>query len=338
MPEEKEMIEMPGMVPVEKELFNPESTEEVEEGAGEGQGAGAGEEGGEEGAGGKAGQGQGQEHQLTGQEEEGTEVEPEKAGVGQQPKPAEPGRMFAGKYKTEEDLRHAFINLGGNPNKYKTIEGLEEAYEVRQQEFSRSRAEEAERRRISQNIEDRRATTPGQGEDPSNMEALLDKVDWSKVENARDLGRELIQLMSQIVPKNQPNLPSEAELVEKMLPIMKEREERTEELRGLETDIPRLRKTAGQENPFRDAFARHVMAEKQTGSFVNLRTSMRNFLSWGKEIAEEAGRMEGIRKDDKAGAAPISDRGAGLPKGGPADVVDEIIGSYKARKDKLGEI
>lgn len=325
---------MPGMVSVEKELFNPEGDEESEAGAGEGQGAGSEEQGGEEGAGDEGGQAQGQEQQPAGQEEG---IESEKAGVGQQgQQPAAPGRLFAGKYKSEEDLRHAFINLGGNPNKYKTIEGLEEAYEVRQQEFSRSRAEEAERRRISLNIENRQ-TTQNQGEDPSNMEALLDKVDWSKVENARDLGRELLSLFSKIVPSNKPELPSEQELVERIMPIMKEREERVEELRSLETDIPRLRKTPGQDNPFRDAFAKHVMGEKQSKSFVNLRTSMRNFLAFGKEIAEAAAVAKGIEQDNKAGAAPISDRGAGLPQGGPADLVDDIIGSYKSRKEKLGE-
>lgn len=328
---------MPGMVPVEKELFNPEAAE-AEDGAGDGgqqiekQGGGqpTGEE--QEGAGSEGGQAQGQEQQPA--QPQGNQVEPEKAHAGQE----QPGKVYAGKFKTEEDLRHAFINLGGNPNRYTTTEALEEAYEVRQQEFTRARQEEAERRRLNQNIENQRRTTPNQGEDPSNMEALLDKVDWNKVENARDLGRELIRLMSQVVPKNEPNLPSEQELVERIMPIMKEREERVNELRELETDIPRLRITPGKNNPFRDAFAKHVIAEKQTGSFISLRKSMESFLNWGREIAEEASRQKGIQKDIKQDAAPISDRGTGLPQGGQADEVDAIIGSFKARKDKLGMI
>ena len=336
MPEEKEMVDQTGLVSVEKELFTPESVEDGEgvqsvqtQDSGEGEGEEAGTE---------VSTGQQPATQEAAKPGAVEVVEPEKLPAGQQPAQAgQAPRVYADKFKTEEDLRHAFINLGGNPNRYPTVERLEEAYEVRQQEYTRARQEEAERRRINQNI-DNRQPTPGQNGNPSDMEALLDKVNWDKVENARDLGRELIGLMSQIAPKNQPSLPSEAELVEKIMPLMQEREARANELREIETDIPRLRAIPGQENPFRDEFARRVMAEKQTGTFISLRKSMTNFLNWAEDIVKEKGLQKGFQQEQKMDAAPLSDRGAGLPTGGQADEIDAIIGSFKARKDKLGEL
>lgn len=324
------MIDQPGLVSVEKELFAPEMSEETQEGVEtvvtEEQPAAA----------------QTTDQPVVETKPEGVQVvEPEKQPVvqTQQAPEGQAPRLFADKFKTEEELKYAFINLGGNPNRYPTVEKLEEAYEVRQQEFTRSRQEIQTQERLRRGAENNNGnSTPNPSGNPSDSEALLDQVNWDKVENARDLGRELLAIMSKVAPKSEPNLPSEEELVERMMPIMQEREARTNELRSLETDIPRLRITPGQENPFRDAFAKHVMAEKQTGSYVSLKKSMTNFLNWGKEIAEEANRQTGIQKDNKIGAAPLSDRGAGLPTGGPVDEVDSIIGSYKERRNKLGEL
>lgn len=322
MPEPKETFDQPGIVPgVEKELFMPENVEETPgtvETPGEQPAAGA------------------ETPEVT---PSGSEVvEPEKNPARETPEgtPEQPGRLYAEKYKTEEELRNAFINLGGNPNRYPTIEKLEEAYEVRQQEFTRSRQELLTQERLRKNSET--PPTPNPEGNPLDPEALLDKVDWEKVTNGRELGRELLALMSQMVPKNTPNLPSEQELVERMMPIMQEREARIKELSEIETDIPRLRIIPGQENPFRDAFARHVIMEKQTGAYISLKSSMKNFLNWGKEIAEEAGRQTGLQKEGKIDAAPISDRGTALPSGESNDLVDSIIGSYKAKKEKLGEL
>lgn len=337
--DEKETINQAGIIPgVEKSLFTPEAFDEEEEGTQEEEN-GAGQAGQEETpAGEQPAQPAGEQPAQPAQPNAAQVVEPEKMPAGQQP--AQPGQQpvyYAGKFKTEEDLKNAFINLGGNPNRYPTIEKLEEAYEVRQMEFTRTRQEIATQERLRTGI-DNRQNPPQSTGNPLDPEALLDKVEWDKVENGRDLGRELIKLMSQIAPKNEPNLPSETELVERIMPIMREREERVTELRDIENDIPRLRVVPGQDNPFRDAFAKHVMAEKQTGSFISLRSSMKNFLSWGKSIAEEADRQTGIQRENKVGAAPLSDRGAGLPSGGPVDEVDSIIGSYKARKGRLGEL
>lgn len=315
--EEKEMINQPGLVSVEKELFTPEAIEESEDVQPEAPVEPATVV---------------DQVQPVAQEvvepEKTQSVEPEKAPA----QPVQPTRLLADKFKTEEDLKHAFINLGGNPNRYSSTEKLEEAYEVRQQEFTRSRQELQIQERLNKNI-----STPKQSDNPLDPEALLDKVQWDNVTDARSLGRELIGLMSNLVPKNEPNLPSEAELVERIMPIMKEREARTQELNQIESDVPRLKLVEGQENPFRDAFARHVFGEKNSGSFISLKKSMESFLNWGKEIAAEANSQAGIQRDNKLDASPIADRGAGLPTGGQADEIDSIIGSYKARKDKLGE-
>ena len=48
-------------------------------------------------------------------------------------------KLLAGKFKTADDLKKAFRELGGNPDEYEDIKMLEEAYRVREREFSRAR-------------------------------------------------------------------------------------------------------------------------------------------------------------------------------------------------------
>lgn len=261
--------------------------------------------------------------------EEGAEVvEPEKEG-GEQ----EEGRVYANKYHSVEELKKAFVNLGGNPNKYPSPEALEEAYEVRQAEWRRITNEQSELARLSKVVTE---PTPGQGANPqAEVEALLDKVDWAKVENARDLGRALVGILREGQP--QQRVPSEAEIVDRVLPVLQQREAAQRELSELESEIPNLRYVEGQENEFRNAFATFILGEKRSGNYQNLRTSMKNFLRWNETILEQAGKMKAAQQEAKQDAGSISERGAGLPSGS-ADETDAIIGSFKARQEKFGGI
>lgn len=66
----------------------------------------------------------------------------------QQPTAQEPAqpqtelKMYANKFKSVQDLKNSFIELGGDPAKYgDNVQQLEEAYAIRQREYSRVRAE-----------------------------------------------------------------------------------------------------------------------------------------------------------------------------------------------------
>lgn len=313
MPEE---INALGRVDVEESMFTPEIPE----------GGAAAEETVEEG---------GTEEAVVETEvveeggEEGVEVvEPEKEG-GEEAK--EEGRVYANKYHSVEELQKAFVNLGGNPAKYPTPEALEEAYEVRQAEWRRIQNEQGELARLSKVVTE---PTPGQGDNPqAEVEALLDKVDWAKVENARDLGRALVGILREGQPLQR--VPSEAEIVDRVLPVLQQREAAQRELSELESEIPNLRYVEGQENEFRNAFATFILGEKRSGNYQNLRTSMKNFLRWNETILEQAGKMKAAQQEAKQDAGSVTERGAGLPSGS-ADEVDSIIGSFKSRQEKFG--
>lgn len=280
-----------------------------------------------------------EEHQEEEAQERQTvaeEVELEKGHSQTTETQGEEGRLFASKYKTVDDLRAAFVNLGGNPNNYDTPEKLEIAYEVRRDEWNRLQAENGERARLEQIIETQNlpAKEAPEGVDP---EALLKKVDWSKVETAEDLGRELLTLISQVMPKAEPNsLPSPQELVGQIEPILRQREEANRQLEDLERDVPSLRITPGATNEFRDAFANFVLGQKRSKSFADLKTSMTQFLNFGKKIADEQVKIKGQGREEKLGAAPMSEGGEGTHTEGKGNEVDDIIGAFKQRQEKMG--
>lgn len=261
--------------------------------------------------------------------EEVETVEPEK----ENGEAEEEGRVYANKYHSLEELQKAFINLGGNPNKYSTPEGLEEAYEVRQAEWRRIQNEQGELARLSKVVTE---PTPGRGDNPqAEVEALLDKVDWAKVENARDLGRALVGILREGQPLQR--VPSEAEIVDRVLPVLQQREAAQRELSEIEAEIPNLRYVEGQENEFRNAFATFILGQKRSGDYQNLRTSMKSFLRWNETILEQAGKMKATQLEAKQDAGSMTERGAGLPSGN-ADETDAIIGSFKARQEKFGGV
>jgi hypothetical protein len=240
-------------------------------------------------------------------------------------------RVLAGKFNTEDELKKAYQNLGGNPDRFKTVEALEEAYEYRQGEYTRVQQENAEAKRIA-DLATQDQQTAAQPTTDEQADAMLAKVDWSKVETAGDLGKQLLRLFMESMPKNTPP-PDANQLVEQIMPIMQEREKRLSELHTLETKVPRLTKDI----PFRNAFGRHVMDEKKSGRFVDMDTAMKNFLEWGKSIVAETQQNQTQQQADKEAALQPTQQGQALPGNGEqrGDEVDDIIGSYKARNDKL---
>lgn len=245
--------------------------------------------------------------------------------------------LIAGKFKTKEELEKAYQNLGGDPAKFKTVEGLVEAYTYRESEFTRLKQEQAERDRIANLIPENTGKDKIVPNSQATVDEMMKKVDWTKVTDAQSLGQQLFTIMLENMPKAQQELTPE-QLVEKVMPMMKEREEKQQALHEIETEVPRLKSDAA----FRKAFAYHVVGGKSDGTKYprtkeGLKDAMKDFLAWGKSIADESARQTKINNDSKNAAA-------GIPTGGSADIVnnkkgdevDDIISAYAEKQKKLG--
>lgn len=230
--------------------------------------------------------------------------------------------VYAGKYNNLNDLKAAFYNLGGDPEEYQDPKELEIAYKVAEREFTRSRQRLAEQEKVDQPQETKE--TPEDFDDK-----ILDQVNWDKVENARDLGKELLKAFKQMLPQQQQ--PTEEQLVERIMPAIQEREARQKELTDLETRVPRLTK----DSEFRTAFAFYIQGQKQNGTFRSLDTSMKGFLKLGESLASEANSMSQQQEKDKLSAFPSQDKGEGLPTKDNTDETDDILDAYEERKNKF---
>jgi len=246
--------------------------------------------------------------------------------------PKEEPKVYAGKYHSVDELKKAYQNLGGNPDRFgDNAQALEEAYEYRQSEFTRLQQEEAERQRLQ---ERQTEDTP---KDPNQMvEDMMNKVDWSKVDDAKDLGKQLLSIFMQNMPQNTP-APTPEQLVEKIAPMLQEREQKQKALNYIEGKVPRL--TTGQ--GFRKAFALHVVSGRKDGTPYprtneGLDEAMKDFLSWGKSIAEEGAKAYQTQTQQKQNALPPKEHGGDLPQPTEEDEIDEVIAYHKERQSRLG--
>lgn len=243
-------------------------------------------------------------------------------------------KLFAGKFKTEADLKAAYVNLGGDPNKYDSLEKLEEAYEVRNAEFTRSRQQTAiERARIE--------NTPEAPKVEEITDNVMKMMDFSKVTNAEDLAKQLINALVQSIPR-QDN-PSEDEMTAKLLPKIQEREAKLKELSVIEERVPRLKVVKDANgvsipNPFRDAFAMYCDGLKRNGQFTNMDGAMKTFLSVGEITATAVQNQKELEDKNKKTVVTPPDAGAGLPakKTGDDDIVGGILEAQQEHRGKFG--
>ena len=237
----------------------------------------------------------------TGDEPTGDDPQPQVTPPATPTPPAEP-KLLAGKYKDETELKNAFIELGGDPAKYDTPEKLEEAYLVRQAEFSRVRQHQAELERLNQS--------------PTKLptaEELMAKIDWTQIKDGRDMFATMYQLMSDTFANLNPQM-SPQQLAEQLTPIIREREAKMGELNTLEGKVPRLKNDPG----FRRAFALHVKDQKVNGSYKSLDESMKDFVGSFSSIIEETQKLYQPAADGKAAATAVqlADKGGGQSTGG----------------------
>jgi hypothetical protein len=247
------------------------------------------------------------------------------------PKPAEPV-LLAGKYSTEQELKNAFVQLGGDPNKFDTTEKLEQAYEVRQAEFTRVRQEQNEARRINEEVDKKDSQAQLLSEE--NLTKMMEQVPWDKIGDAKQMFVEMAKVLLANVPTNQ--MPSEQDLVARMTPMIQERESKLTELHDLETKVPRLK----SDPSFRKAFAYHVQGEQQEGAYQGIGQAMKNFLKFNQGIVDEVGKSfaDNAAAKNDAGATTPPDGGAnmgGAPKPSEDDdILGGIVSAYNDHTNK----
>lgn len=251
----------------------------------------------------------------------------------------EPEILFAGKFKTEDELKKAYQTLGGDPSKFKTIKALEEAYDYRQGEYTRIQQEQAERDRIANLVPNTPHNEPVAPNAPITADDMMKKVDWTKVTDAQTLGQELFKIMLEAIPKAQAVDPTTQltpeQLVERIAPIIKEREEKMAALSEIETEVPRLKKDPA----FRKAYAYHVVGGRADGTKYpktkeGLKEAMKDFLSWGKSIAEESARQTTVNAASKKSAIQAPEAGGSMPGAAKGDEADDIISAYAENQKK----
>lgn len=243
-------------------------------------------------------------------------------------------KLLAGKYKTVDELKAAYQNLGGDPTRFQSDTALEEAYEYRNSEYTRVNQETAERERLSLAIEEKRKSeqTPEQ-----MVEGMMGKIDWEQVKDAQTLTKQLLPILIAGMPKGQAPM-DETTLVEKLIPIIQDRERKQEALAAVETEVPRLK----NDQSFRKAFALHVMGGKDGIAYPKtadgLRAAMKDFLAFSRSMADETARQKEIDMRGKnaaltpAGGSP----GSVIPNNTPGDEADQIIGAYAEKQRKFG--
>ena len=273
------------------------------------------------------------------EDKEGKENKEEKPAE-QTPEDKGEPRKFAGKYDSLEQLKAAYVRLAGDPARFgDNVEALEEAYSIRQSEFTRARQEEAEKMRIREENERREAEEKKPVFTEDEVNGILDHVDWSKVNDARDLGKALLTMISENLPRGGQPLNDEqvAQIVAKQQAQASEREAKLTELHALETKVPRLK----TDIVFRNSFANYLEGLKINGGFTTLESAMKDFVGVNQTIVDEIGKVYSENQDNKATAqvsTPPDNGGSSSAarKSTPEDdILDGIVSEYKKEVDKF---
>lgn len=261
--------------------------------------------------------------------------------------PAEP-KLLAGKYQNEQDLKNAFIQLGGDPEQYENTADLEHAYSVRQSEYTRTRqqmaAEKAKQTQIQQ-IQDSQKT-------PQQLtQEVLSQIDTSKfdqAQNAGELGKMLVESLApalmQAFEQNKPLTPDQ--MVEQISPIMQQRERAITELNTLEGEVPRLKlqyddNGQPQPNPFRDAFGVFVSGLKQSGQYVGLNQAFKDFVGNNQAAVDDAVKQRQKEQELKATQQATNPSGNAnnqiqQPVSQDDDILSGIISAHDSQVAKFG--
>jgi len=198
-------------------------------------------------------------------------------------KPQTELKLYADKFKTTQDLKNAFVQLGGDPANYgENVSALEEAYRVRQSEFSRVRAEIAHNQ-------------PAPEPTKSFQELLNEefaKYDPTTFENPAAMWKAQTEATAAAAAKfeQQQNQPK----ADQITPQEMDRQIKgLNEMHAIETKVPRLK----SDKQFRTGFATHILQMKQEGRLVekapgvlDLDHAMKDYIGGVKSLVEEASK------------------------------------------------
>lgn len=232
--------------------------------------------------------------------------------------------LYAGKFKDEKALRDAFTQLGGNPDDYTDAKLLEEAYRVREREFSKTRQQIAE----LEKAQGEEKQTEAQKDE---IKEVVEKLDWSKIKTYNDLVAETLKVADQMYQGRFSEMKKS--LIDEVVSTINTREQTAKELADLEADVPRLK----ADGDFRTAFAHFITGQKASGKFQNLKESMKSFLVIGQKISEEVASEKKAQEEAKGSAQTTETKADDkLSASGAKDEVEEIIGAFSKRKNLFG--
>lgn len=262
--------------------------------------------------------------------------------------PATP-TVFAGKYKSVDDLRQGISELGGDPDASDDPKVLEQVYLAVQKSYTKFNQRQ-------QKAQDLINQTPNDEPKPFELtddviEGMVNQIDFNKIDDARDLAKAQFQILfstimknlPQMLPKQEPAKPLDMQHVASEVTRVNTI---TDALAYIEGRIPRL----VADNNFRDSFARHLQNGKATGKYpaiVDRKVMdqvMKDFLDGAASVADEAKRLR-IEQDeakaaaggapDNTPAAPASVQPAADPDG---DLLGDILNAKQEHDAKFNVV
>lgn len=253
-------------------------------------------------------------------------------------------RVYAGKYKTVEDLKHGIEELGGDPTGIDDPTALEQGYLAAQKIYNRM---------TERNKEAEKITTPKEEPkkwalDDATIDAMMKEIDYDTIENSTDLVKQTFQIMFKHLAEQLPNMippaPEAAPQMsaQEMAAMVKSAETANDALGFIEAKVPRLI----SDSNFRLQFANHLSAGKKAGTYPTdpgkltrdvMVTAMKDFLAGAAAIAAEAKSLEATAVEDKSAAGTPDGGGTPAtttpPADPQADILDSIVGA-KATQDQ----
>lgn len=215
--------------------------------------------------------------------EEENQPKPEEQPTPKAEEPQTELKLYADKFKTAQDLKNAYVELGGDPANYgNDVGALEEAYRVRQSEFSRVRAEIAHNQPAP--------------EPAKTFQELLNeefaKYDPTKFEGPADMWKAQTEATAAAAAKfeQQQNQPKADQITPQE---MDKQIKSLNEMHAIETKVPRLK----SDKQFRNGFATHIMQMRQENRLIekspgviDLDHAMKDYIGGVKSLVEEASK------------------------------------------------
>lgn len=249
-------------------------------------------------------------------------------------KPTEPElKLYAEKFKTVQDLKNSFIELGGDPAEFgDNTQLLEQAYQTRQREYSRVRADIAHQNQVQntapQKTVEQILQESFQGVDPTKFETPQQM--WEAMMNG--FGTALNQVQAQVAKPVQGISPQEM----------------TKQIKTVEAiaELERLAPIIKTNKMVRDNFAMHVRVLRDEGrmpmtpdGYQDLKKAYKDFVQGYSALLTESQKLFTDTTDAKELSTATNRDSATVnpaqqPKRNAGDaLVDEIL-DYKTIYDK----